>query len=94
MVVTFFEHLENTPKTATVFSFLGFIKREKSCKGRVKVYRVPEPGPSKGGRRLSFRKKNCGAVTFFQKILGGEEIFFEKKRAKTFFRQILNSSQS
>ena len=26
-------------------------------KGRVKIYRVPGPGPSTGGRRLFFEKK-------------------------------------
>ena len=44
-------------------------------KGRVKIYRVPGPGPSTGGRRLFF-EKNRGAKTFFRKKLGGRRLFF------------------
>ena len=44
-------------------------------KGRVKVYRVPGPGPSTGGEDFSSEK------------IGGRRLFFRKNRgAKTFFR--------
>ena len=56
------------------------------CKGRVKIYRVPGPGPLTGGRRLFF-EKNRGTQTFFRKKLGGGDFFPKKLRwAKTFFR--------
>ena len=56
---------------------------------RVKMYRVPGPGPSTGGRRPFFSKKeiagrtlyfekNKGAVTFFRKKNRGAKTFFEK----------------
>ena len=68
------------------------------CKGRVKIYRVPGPGPSTGGRRLFFEKKGGrrlfsekirGAETFFRRKLGerSEDFLSEKIRgAKTFFQ--------
>ena len=41
-------------------------------KGRVKLYRVPGPGPSTGGEE------------FFRKKLGGRRLFFGNRGAKTF----------
>ena len=65
--------------------------RPKLCHGkeRVKIHRVPGPGPSTGGRRLYFEKKNRGAETFCRKKCRGAETFFEKKSAPPyiFFRQ-------
>ena len=70
------------------FSVLVYKSQERSSvigevnfsKGRVKIYGVPGPEPSTGGRRL---KKNYG----------GEEIFFEKKGAKAVFRKNLGGKE-
>ena len=57
------------------FDFEVFLSLEGN-KGRVKIYRVPGPGPSTGGRRLLF-DKNRGRRLFSKKL--GDEDFFSKK---------------
>ena len=48
----------------------------QKVKGRVKIYRVPGPGPSTGGRRLFFRK-NKGGKDFFSGKIRGAKTFFQ-----------------
>ena len=43
-------------------------------KGRVKIYGVPGPGPSTGGRRFFFRKK-IGGRTLVHKPLNSYSVF-------------------
>ena len=59
------------------------------AKGRVKIYRVPGPGPSTGGRRL-FSTKKKGGEDFFSENIRGAKTFFRLKKGgrRLFFRQI------
>ena len=68
-------------------------KKSGYCKGRVKIYLVPWPGPATGGRRFFFSEKIRGTETFFsKKKLGGRRLFFQKIRgAKTFFTKIFEN---
>ena len=50
-------------------------------KGRVKIYRVPGPGPSTGAEDF-FSKKIRGAETFFEKIRGAKTFFQKNLGAK------------
>ena len=43
--------------------YVGSDESGRNIKGRVKIYRLPGPGASTGGRRV-FLKKNRGAPTF------------------------------
>ena len=55
-------------------------------KRRVKIYRVPGPGPSAGGEDF-ISKKNRGARNFFQLEKGGEDFFFRKNKGGEAFFQ-------
>ena len=53
---------------------ISYVESDWSDKGRVKIYRVPGPGPSTGGEDF-FSKKIRAAETFFRKKLGGRKLF-------------------
>ena len=58
---------------------------EKKSQGQVKIYRVPWPGPSTGGRRLFFFEKK--RVQFRKKIRGGDFLFNKILKSKNSFSQ-------
>ena len=63
------------------------------CWGRVKIHRVPGPGPSTGGE--DFYEKNQVGEDFFSKKIrgGGAKIFFEENQVGENFFQLKKGGQ-